>query len=384
MSLAGAAAAGGLLLGISAAAYVPTILLLGRLFGRPWKRGPFSGSVALLVPARDEGERIAAKIANIRADPSRPERTEIVVVADGCRDETVAIARSSGARVLEFAEGAGKAARFNEIVPSLDAEVVVFTDATASWEPGTLARLLEPFADPEVGGTGASLRYGGVDDRGSAPSTRTYFDLETRIRIAESRLDSTTGFSGSLYAIRKELHRPLRSDANEDFQAALDVVLAGRRAVIADAEVRDEAHLDWRAEFRMRRRVIARSLRCLLSRPALVGRRPKVALFLVFHKLLRFSVWGSATLVVTGSVVLLGGSWPNGLAAALLAGLGTWAEAEAIVRLAPALGKGPIGRRLVLAAHLIRTQFAAMLALVDVLFGRTPTSWRPDREGSSR
>ncbi len=380
-----AAASGALL--VSLAAYVPMTILLSKIAGRRWATGPFSGRIAILVAARDEEESIADKLRNVLADPSLPSSSSIIVVADGCRDRTVEIARGfSGIRVDVFDEPGGKARRFNEIVPSLDCDVVVFTDATARWEPGTIGRLLEPFADPEVGGAGAVLAYQADENGGAGATTRGYFDLEARVRRAEALLASSTGFSGSLYAVRQKLFLPLAADANEDFQAALDVARVGARAVVADAVVTDAPHASWESDFRMRRRVIARAVRALAHRADLVRKRPVVAVFLVFHKVLRFLAWALVASFLGGVAATVSGRAASGwLTAAIflaaLAGGGTLARV-ALDR----PGQRPPDRRssvLLFVPHLVLAQLAAMLALADALTGHAPASWSPDRSGGA-
>ncbi|WP_336032871.1 glycosyltransferase family 2 protein [Geodermatophilus sp. FMUSA9-8] len=55
--------------------------------------------VTVLVPAHDEADQIAATLAGLRRQTLPPAR--VVVVADNCSDETVAIARAAGAEVFE-------------------------------------------------------------------------------------------------------------------------------------------------------------------------------------------------------------------------------------------------------------------------------------------
>jgi glycosyltransferase involved in cell wall biosynthesis len=52
-------------------------------------------NVAVVIPARDEGELIARCLASIG-------NARIIVVADSCADDTAAIARSRGAEVIEI------------------------------------------------------------------------------------------------------------------------------------------------------------------------------------------------------------------------------------------------------------------------------------------
>ena len=60
-----------------------------------------AGSAAIIVPARNEAERIGACLTAARAAAeAAPVPTEIIVVADGCHDATATIAAAHGVTVL--------------------------------------------------------------------------------------------------------------------------------------------------------------------------------------------------------------------------------------------------------------------------------------------
>lgn len=57
--------------------------------------------LAVVMPAHDEAVGIAACVANIKASLNHAEGCELIVIADNCQDDTAALARMAGARVLE-------------------------------------------------------------------------------------------------------------------------------------------------------------------------------------------------------------------------------------------------------------------------------------------
>jgi cellulose synthase/poly-beta-1,6-N-acetylglucosamine synthase-like glycosyltransferase len=72
-----------------------------------------SPRVTVLIPAHDEGERMTATLAGLRAQTLPP--TRIVVVADNCSDETALLARAAGAEVFEtFGNRDKKAGALNQ------------------------------------------------------------------------------------------------------------------------------------------------------------------------------------------------------------------------------------------------------------------------------
>jgi len=84
---------------------------------------------------------------------------EIIVVASGCTDSTEAVvqefcARDSRIKLLSQPRREGKASAVNLFVSQARCDVLVSATADTVPEPTTIQRLLEPFADPEVGMTG--------------------------------------------------------------------------------------------------------------------------------------------------------------------------------------------------------------------------------------
>jgi cellulose synthase/poly-beta-1,6-N-acetylglucosamine synthase-like glycosyltransferase len=95
--------------------------------------------LAIVMPAHDEEEGIAASIAAGQALDYPDERYELVVIADNCRDATAAVAREAGARCLERHDlekrGKGYALRFafeNLQLEEFDAFVVLDADCWLS------------------------------------------------------------------------------------------------------------------------------------------------------------------------------------------------------------------------------------------------------------
>ena len=85
---------------------------------------------------------------------------EVIVVASGCTDRTEAIVRESAAsdpriRLIVQERREGKASAVNLFLAEARGELLVLESADTLPRRDTLQRLLEPFADPGVGMTGA-------------------------------------------------------------------------------------------------------------------------------------------------------------------------------------------------------------------------------------
>jgi glycosyltransferase involved in cell wall biosynthesis len=109
--------------------------------------------VSIIIAAWQAGRTIGRTLDSLRlADGAR--QAEIVVVDDGSTDDTAAVARAHGARVLTAPHG-GRAAALNAGLAAVTGEVVLFTDADCVAPPNWIADSLA--ALPGYDGVGGCL-----------------------------------------------------------------------------------------------------------------------------------------------------------------------------------------------------------------------------------
>lgn len=176
----------------------------------PAARAP---TVSLIVPAYDEQEVIATKVANALALDYPRERLQIIVASDGSSDATAERARTAGADlVLELPPG-GKVAALNAAAEQASGEILAFSDANAAWAPDALRNLVAPFADPGVGYVCGQVRF--LDPDGGNLEGM-YWRYEMAIREAESALGGVTAGNGAIYAVRRDAYIPLAPSGSHD------------------------------------------------------------------------------------------------------------------------------------------------------------------------
>jgi glycosyltransferase involved in cell wall biosynthesis len=148
----------------------------------------------IVVPAWNEGQIVAATIAEIRV--TLPQ-VDVLVVDDGSTDDTAKAARSAGARVLELSYnlGVGGAMRagFRYAVRS-GYDTVVQVDADGQHDPNDLPALLAKLADADMV---IGSRFAGVGDYRIGGPRRWAMMLLSAIisRLAHTKLtDTTSGF----------------------------------------------------------------------------------------------------------------------------------------------------------------------------------------------
>jgi cellulose synthase/poly-beta-1,6-N-acetylglucosamine synthase-like glycosyltransferase len=232
----------------------------------------------------------------------------VLVASDGSTDATVDIAREfDRVEVRHFPERRGKSAVLNDVVASLDHEVIVFTDANANFAPDAVERMAERFADPRIGCVVGKLRY--VESGGTSVGRgeNVYWKYEALISRLESRLRSVLVANGSIFAIRRALFCELFPDVANDFQIPADVYSQGKGVVYEPSALATEhTTVYWHEEFDRKVRIVLRGLTGFtLLRDRIRGFRRWQFLS---HKLLRWMVGFFLVAVFAANVVLAEGS----------------------------------------------------------------------------
>lgn len=245
-------------------------------------------SVAIVLPVHNEASRIEAKVANLLALDYPVERLQLLVIGDGCTDDTLTVAgRTGGSRVtvLPLTVRSGKAAALNAGLERAAGEIVVFTDAGILLDRSALRALVGHFRDPEVGCVSGEDFVEGDGAEG------LYGRLELLLRREEARLHSIAGASGCFYGMRRDLCTPFRPGMAPDFLSVLDTVRSGHRA-LCEPQARGAmtATQSQQAEFSRKARTFLRGLTALFDNADLLNpvRYPAFAFVLWSHKLMRW------------------------------------------------------------------------------------------------
>jgi glycosyltransferase involved in cell wall biosynthesis len=245
-------------------------------------------SVTVILPVHNEARRVEAKVKNLLALDYPADRLQLVVVGDGCTDDTLERAAQAGGSVvtvLPLEKRGGKAAALNAGLERANSEVVVFTDAGILLNRDALAYLVGHFANPIVG------CVSGEDYVEGGGSEGLYGRMELFVRREEARLHSIAGASGCFYGMRRALCRPFRPGMAPDFLSVLDTVRSGHRAVCEPAaRGAMTATTSQSAEFSRKARTFLRGLTALFGNAALLNplRYPAYSFILWSHKLMRW------------------------------------------------------------------------------------------------
>lgn len=356
------------------------VVAVGALRRRRVRARAITPPVSMLIPAYNEADVIAEKLANTLALDYPAERLQVIVASDGSSDETAAIAANHrGVDVLALPRQ-GKVRTLNRAVEHARGDILVFTDANTLCEPGALRALAANFADPDVGGVAGHTSY--RVERGAESSgegERLYWSYDTLLKQLESQTGSIVSAHGGLYAIRRALWTPIAdAGVTDDFAISTEVVARGYRLVFEPAARAIECTVKQaRHEFGRRVRLMTRGLRGVLLRRDLLNpfRFGFYAVTLFSHKVAR-------RLVPVALAALL-------LTSLALSATGPFYRSAAVVQLAfytlaaagYALRRRPLGRwaLLYIPFYYVMANLACGIACLRLLRGHRIEVWQPQR-----
>lgn len=176
----------------------------------------FEPSVAIVIPAYNEGVSVLRTIEACIAQDYPLDRLQIVCVDDGSTDDTWQCIQDAvhrhGDRVMAVSLGSnqGKRAAMAEGVRRTDSEILVFIDSDSEPMPGGLRQIVQPFIEAEIGAVAGltHARNGDVNALTRMQATR-YFVSFQLLKAAESVLGAVSCCSGCFSAYRRSAVEPL-------------------------------------------------------------------------------------------------------------------------------------------------------------------------------
>jgi len=115
---------------------------------------PTTAAFSVVLAVHDEAARISSRLDELLTLIGNTRRkAEVIVVADGCTDATVALARAHPSplvQVIELSENEGKARALSRGSEVATGDILVFADARQRWAASALQRLLDNFNRAEV------------------------------------------------------------------------------------------------------------------------------------------------------------------------------------------------------------------------------------------
>lgn len=314
--------------------------------------------ISIVVPVRDDRERLLRCLASIRQSASAPDAppVEIIVADNGSNDGSDRAAAAAGARVLRLA-GEPVSVLRNRAAAAARAPLLAFIDADHEIDAGWMAAAPAAVAAAGVGAAGASYEtpsdatwvqrvYGGLRRHVAAPCDVDWLPSGNLV-VRRDAFERLRGFDARL-------------DTCEDVDLCARLRAAGYR-LVHDPRLRSVHHGDPATLGALFRGELWRgrdNLRVTLRRAASMRELPSVVIPILDLVLLIVAAAGLAAVSSTGWCV----------AAGALSGIGAMAVLRAGIiagRLGPAMPPPAGARALAVAAVYDAARALALVARVS-------------------
>ena len=218
--------------------YPVLLIFVAKLRGKPVDKKSFTPRVTMIIAAYNEERTIRDKLENALSMDYPKDRFEIIVASDGSSDKTDDIVQefsSRGVRLIRMSERGGKVCALNTAVPESFGDIIVFADARQIYDKNAIHELVNNFNDETVGAVSGELHLINDDAGGVGEGVGAYWKYEKLLRKKESQIYSTSGATGAIYAIRKQLYRPIPDDTIlDDVVIPMYIVLDGYRVIFEE------------------------------------------------------------------------------------------------------------------------------------------------------
>jgi cellulose synthase/poly-beta-1,6-N-acetylglucosamine synthase-like glycosyltransferase len=184
----------------------------------------------------------------------------------------------------------GKLAGHKSVLKEVKTEIVIFSDATTSYQKNVVKELVKHFMRKEIGCVGGAITYKEFGHQESGVKEQSYFSYEVMIRKLENQVDSVPVVSGAIYAIRKELYANIPDHLADDLINPLYVRKLGFRTLFEpNAQCWEITAHNLREEFLKRKRIAAQNVAGLFYMRGLLNpfKYPLFSWILCSHKVLR-------------------------------------------------------------------------------------------------
>ena len=128
------------------------------------------GGVLVCIPAFDEEGSLPGVLAEVPPDVAGMP-THVLVIDDGSRDGTAAVARAAGAQVVSHPMNSGQGAALQTgylVAERLGVDIVVTLDADGQHDPAEMSSLVAPIVEDRADFVVGSRRMGGYERESAA------------------------------------------------------------------------------------------------------------------------------------------------------------------------------------------------------------------------
>ncbi len=236
---------------------------------------PYQPAVSFIIPAYNEAAFIHRKIQNCLALNYPANKLKFIWITDGSTDNSHQIlGKYPEITVFHHPERKGKMAAINRVMPFIDTEITIFSDANTMLNSNAISNLIAPFTQPETGIVAGEKRVLSTkSENAPAAGEHYYWQYESMVKYLESEVYSVIAAAGELFAIRTQLFTPMNNNTLvDDFFISINIAMRGYKIKYAPKAIASEkASISVPEELKRKFRIAAGAFQTLVTYKAILN-----------------------------------------------------------------------------------------------------------------
>lgn len=275
----------------------------------------YEPNVTVMIVAHNEEKVIADKLENILYQVDYPkEKIEILVSSDNSTDDTNKIVREYIKNNLdrkiilyEVKQRKGKTNAQNEASRIATGEILIMTDANSMFDKDAIKEIVSSFYSEDIAYVTGKLNYINSNESWTSATENTYWDLDTKLRDIESKLQTITAGNGAIYACRTKEYYEFEPINCHDSSMPLYYGLKQKRAIANhNAIAYEKAGENIEDEFNRKVRMSRIILKSILPDMRLLNifKYKWFSFFYFGHRTCRYLLWLMHSILLVTSGIL--------------------------------------------------------------------------------
>ena len=297
--------------------YPISIILLDKILKKKKlpKKLNYEPSVTIMIVAHNEEKVIKEKLENVLNLDYPKEKLEILISSDNSTDATNYIVKEfidnhkeRNIVLYEVKERKGKTNAQNEAAKLVKNEILIMTDANSMLKQNAVKELVSSFYNDTIAYVTGRLCYVNSKDNDTSKAENTYWDLDTKIRDIESRIQTITAGNGALYACKTKEYYDFEPIQCHDSSMPLYYALKQKRAIanheaIAYEKAGENIQDEFKRKVRMNRIILSSILPDI--KILNIFKYKWFTFFYLGHRTCRYLLWLMHILAYITSAILL-------------------------------------------------------------------------------
>ena len=274
----------------------------------------YEPTVTVMAVAHNEEKVIREKLCNLVSMDYPREKYKILITSDGSTDRTNDLVEEfisehpdDDIRLYKTVHHRGKTNAQNEAQKTVDTDLLIMTDANCLFRDSAVREIAANFVDKEIAYVCGATVYVNSDQNDTAESEATYWDMDSRCRDIEGRIQTITAGDGNLYACRTAQYIDIPLIESHDSSFPLLFALKGYRAIydpsaVAYEKAGETDQDEYKRKVRMNRNILHNILPT--ARILNVFRYKWFTVFYLGHRTCRYLLWIAHLLLLVISFAL--------------------------------------------------------------------------------